>query len=161
MTQEINNQAVKNGDILLITSPIDDKELLVLATVTAGNTGFNVSNDVTLQEVDGVDAEASYHMVDNLPYQVFSNTSTLGSDFPSEYKAILKNMTAPCGPLVVARVIQQMKAPGVPTTKESINNLIEQAILEGAARVSIFSEKIQRFSQLAENYRASSGKELN
>ncbi|PPC84377.1 MAG: hypothetical protein CTY35_01865 [Methylotenera sp.] len=143
------NTVIITGDILKLKSPADGSTVLALATVTSEMVNFNVVDLVEVQEADGLMCEATYELMNDIDYEVIANTETLHSLHEAEYKAILKHMKKVCGPLTTARAVFALKQPGVTTSQDSIQKIIDNAIAEGESRVHLFSEKIEQFKRIA------------
>ena len=152
MTEQLEN-TVKTGDILKHYSPIDDEEVLSIATVTQTILDFKAVDIISLQESDGNDPTISYPMPDNLNYQIVANSKTLGKLHGDEYRAVLKHLKVPAGPLSVMRSIMKLKSPQATTNAEFVEKIIQESIQEGKLRADIFKQKVASFAAAVEQYK--------
>lgn len=138
---------IKNGDLVLIKSPIDRKEVVALivsvtstpaGTVEVVNSAFEF-DDMTRPDLSYVITE---DMVRNLVLDNLGNHLEYFSAHMHEYRTILKHADVSLGPVAMTRAILLLSAPGTPTIESSVLAIIQEAKQEGDSRVSILQKKI-------------------
>ena len=141
------SKKIKNGDFVVIASPVDGKKVIALAIVTLSTPGGIVEDTIHLQESDELDTTASYEYDGKTPYEVLGNVREVAALWPFEYRAVLKEMTEPCGPLVTMRAVYALSQEGAINNREGAHLAITQSLQEDANRVAIFSAKIEQFTR--------------